>query len=190
MQNAQADFSQDDYNVQTAIGESPDNGWAVVPQTGQSHTAVFETHDNIAGPGIFTIRLVQNFPDGQHTLGRFRISVTNAPRPITVDGQPANIADILAVAADKRTDKQKAELLAHYRNLDLELKQRGEALAAAKQPLPVDPKLVQLRDALAEASRPLPPDARLQRLRGDVELKSPSSWKRCVSRSPRIWPGP
>ena len=44
------------------------------------------------------------------------------------------------------------------------------ALAAAKQPLPVDPKLAQLRDVLAEASRPLPPDARLQRLRGDVDL--------------------
>jgi hypothetical protein len=172
LQNAHADFSQDGYDVQTAIGESPDRGWAVAPKMGQSHTAVFETHDNVAGPGIFTIRMVQNFPDGQHTLGRFRISVTNGPRPITVDAQPANIADILALADDKRTGKQKAELLAHFRNLDMELKQRTEALAAAKQPLPVDPKLAQLRDALTEASRPLPQNANLQRLRRDVELST------------------
>ncbi len=185
LQNVRADFSQDNYNVQTSVGESPDKGWAVAPQTGQSHVAVFETHDNIAGPGIFTIRLVQNFPDGQHTLGRFRISVTNAPRPISVDGQPASIANILATAADKRTDKQKAELLAHYRNLDLEFKQRGEALAAAKQPLPVDPKLVQLRDALAEASRPLPPDARLQQLHGNVER----SLKQLENVPPHVRPG-
>ncbi len=170
LQNVRADFSQESYNVQTSIGESPDKGWAVAPQTGRSHTAVFETHDEIAGPGIFTIRMVQNFSDGQHTLGRFRISVTNARRPISVNGQPPSIANILATPADKRTDKQKAELLAHYRELDQELKQRSAALAAAKQPLPVDPKLVQLRDALAEASRPLSPDAKLQRLQGDVQL--------------------
>jgi hypothetical protein len=172
LQNAHADFSQDNYNVQTAIGESSDKGWAIMPKMGQSHMAVFETHDNVAAGGIFTIRLVQNFPDGQHTLGRFRISVTNAPRPITVDGQPANITDILALTADKRSDKQKAELLAHYRGVDLDLRQRSEALAAVRQPLPVDPKLAQLRDALAEASRPLPPDARLQRLRRDVQLSA------------------
>ena len=39
------------YNVQTAIGESPDKGWAVAPQTGQSHTAVFETHDEYCRSG-------------------------------------------------------------------------------------------------------------------------------------------
>ena len=93
-------------------------------------------------------------------------------RPIAVDGQPANIADILAVAEDNRTDKQKAELLGHYRNLDMEFKQRTEALNVAKQPLPVDPKLLQLRDGLTEASRPLPQDAKLERLRRDVELSA------------------
>lgn len=172
LQNAQADFSQDGYNVQTALGESPDKGWAVVPRTGQSHTAVFEIRDDIGGPGIFTIRMVQNYPDGQHTLGRFRISVTNAPRPITFDQPPANIAAILAEAADKRTDRQKAALLAHFRSLDPQWKRSGEALAAARQPLPVDAKLLQLRDALTEAGRPLPSDANLQRLRGDVELSA------------------
>ena len=172
LQNAQADFSQADYNVQIAVGGSPDKGWAIAPQTGQSHKAAFETHDDLAGPGVFTIRMVQNFPDGQHTLGRFRISVTNSPRPVALDGHPQNIADILAVAADKRTDKQKAELLDYYRKFDQELKQHGEALAAAKQPLPVDSKLAQLRDALTDASRPLAADAKLERLRRDVELST------------------
>jgi len=172
LQNARADFSQDNYNVQTALGEVTDGGWAVAPKMGQSHTAVFETRDNLAGPGVLTIHMVQNFPDGQHTLGRFRISVTNAPRPLAIDGQPANIADILAVAADKRSDKQKAELLAHYRSLDAEWRRRSEALTAARQPLPVDPKLIKLRDALAEVGRPLPPDAQLERLRHDVDLSA------------------
>ena len=127
---------------------------------------------NVAGGGEFTIQIVQNYFDGQHALGRFRISVTNAARPLTLDAQPANIADILALAADKRTDKQKSDLLGFYRGLDAELKQLGDALAATKQPLPIDPKLTQFRDALAEANRPLPPDAKLERLRHDVQLSA------------------
>ena len=116
--------------------------------------------------------MVQNFPDGQHTLGRFRISVTAAPRPIGLDTQPPEIAAILAAAADRRTDKQKTELLAYYHTIDPELKQRTAVLAAAQQPLPVDTKLAQLRAALAEASQPLPPDARLEQFRRDVALST------------------
>ncbi|MGO8747978.1 MAG: DUF1549 domain-containing protein [Thermoguttaceae bacterium] len=75
-------------------------------------------------------------------------------------------------AQDQRTEKQKAELLERYRTLDPQWKQRSEALAAAKQPLPVDPQLSQLRGVLAEAGRPLPPDAKLEQLRRDVELSA------------------
>ncbi len=131
IQSAEADFSQGGYDVRTAIDGSPDKGWAVVPKTGQSHTAVFQLRDPIAARGVFTIRLAQNYPDGQHTLGRFRISATNAARPVSI-GQPERIAKILAVPADKRTAKQKADLLAHYRRIDAELKQRAGALAEAK----------------------------------------------------------
>ena len=169
LQSAEADFSQGGYPVQSAIDGTSALGWAIVPQTGRSHTAIFQLHDTIAGPGVFTIHMEQNFPDGQHTLGRFRISVTNAPRPVSL-GQPQKIAKILAVPSEKRTPKQKADLLARYRGLDVELKQRSEALAGAKQALPVDPKLVQLRDALAEAERPLPPDGKLEILRRDTDL--------------------
>jgi hypothetical protein len=172
LQNAQADFSQADYNVQAAISAPSDKGWAVVPQTGQSHQATFETHDDLAVPGLFTFQLVQNFPDGQHTLGRFRISVTNAPRPIAPDSRPQNIVDILAAAVKKRTDKQNTDLLNYYRGVDPDVKQRSAALTAAQQPLPVDPKLARLRETLAEVSRPLPPNVILERLRRDAELST------------------
>ena len=170
-------------------GKSPDKGWAVVPQTGQSHTAVFETRDVLAAPGIFTIRMVQNFPDGQHTLGRFRISVTNAPRPITLERLPANIADILAVAGDKRTGKQKAELLGHFRSLDPEWQQR-------RRPWPRrNGRCPSIRSWFNFARPWRKPAARCRRMprsNGCVATwnSAPSSWQRCVSRSPRIWPGP
>ena len=177
--------------MQIAVGGPPDKGWAVVPQTGQSHTAVFETHDNIAGPGVFTIHMEQNFPDGQHTLGRFRISVTNAPRPVTVGGPPANIADILAVAGDKRTEKQKAELLAHYRSIDAELKQRSEALAMAKQPLPVDTEArAASRRAGGSRSAAAPGcEARTSASR-HVETQSPSQLEKIRLTFAQTSPGP
>jgi WD40 repeat protein/mono/diheme cytochrome c family protein len=176
LQNAQADFSQGGYDVATAIDgkKAPtDNGWAVHPQAGQSHTAVFETKDNAgSGPGLFTVWLDQEFQDNQHTLGRFRISVTTVPRPVTLQGLPQSITDLLAVAADQRTDAQKAELLKFYRSQDSELKSREQAVAAAKQPRPIDPKLQQLRDALAEASKPVPIDPKLAGLRADAALST------------------
>lgn len=176
MQNAQADFSQAGYDIATAIDgkkAAAENGWAIHPQGGQNHTAVFETKDNAgSGPGLVTVWLDQEYQDGQHALGRFRISVTTAPRPITLQGLPQNINDLLAVAADKRTDAQKAELLKFYRGQDSELKNREQALAAAKQPRPVDPKLQQLRDKLAEASKPVPIDPKLAQLRADAALSA------------------
>jgi hypothetical protein len=50
--------------------------------------------------------LDQQYQDGQHTIGRFRISVTTAPRPINLDGLPKNIVEILALAGDQRSEQQ------------------------------------------------------------------------------------
>ncbi len=171
LQNAQADFSQASYDVTTAIDgkKAPtNNGWATAPQFGQTRTAVFETKQDVAA-GLLTFWLDQEFQDGKHTLGRFRISVTTSPRPVRLDGLPKNIADILAVAVDQRNDKQKGDLLNYYRGVDAELKKLQDAVAEAKKPRPEDPKLKQLRDRLAIASEPLPVDPKLTQLRNDVQ---------------------
>lgn len=176
LQNPQADFSQQGYDVATAIDgqKAPtNNGWATAPKTGENRTAVFETREDVGGsPGTLTFLLDQEFADGMHTIGRFRISITSAARPVLLDGLPKNITDILAVTADQRSDQQKAELLAYYRGTDAELKQREQAAAEARKPRVIDPQLQSLRDVLAEVSKPLPIDPRLAQLRHDVELSA------------------
>ena len=172
LQNAQADFSQQTYDVKTAIDgkKAPTgNGWATSPKFGQDRVAVFETKENVAA-GTLTFLLDQEFQDGQHSIGRFRISVTASPRPVRLEGLPKNVADILAIAADKRSDKQKDELLKYFRGVDGELKKLQSAVAEAKKPRPVDPKLAELRSALEKAKQPLPEDSRLVQLRTDVEI--------------------
>jgi mono/diheme cytochrome c family protein len=175
LEKARADFSQDGFGVQLAIeARKADRrkGWATVPKTGRNHTAVFQTRENVgAGPGILTFTLDHQYDEG-HVLGRFRISVTNFPRPITLDGLPKNIADILAVAPARCSDAQKADLLRYYAGVDEELSSRQQALAAARQPPPVDAKLQAFRDALAEVSRPVPIDPLLAQLRGDFRLSA------------------
>jgi mono/diheme cytochrome c family protein len=176
LQNAQADFSQDGYDVKTAIDgqKAPqNNGWASSPKLGVNRTAVFETKQNVgSGPGMLTFYLDQEFQDGQHSIGRFRISATTTPRPVTLDGLPQNVSAILAIAADKRNDQQKAELWKYYRGLDAELKKLQQNLAEANQPRPIDPKLVQLREHLTKASQALPVDPELTEMRNDVQMSA------------------
>ena len=68
-QNAQADFSQGGYDVTTAIDgqkAAANNGWAVHPQTGQNHTAVFETRKRrVPKRGPFTFWLDQEYQDSR-----------------------------------------------------------------------------------------------------------------------------
>ena len=175
LQNAQADYSQGGYAIATAIDgklAASNNGWATHPKTGVNRTAVFETKEDVGAKGgtTLTFSMVQQYQDGKHSIGRFRISATTSPRPVRLDGLPKNIASILAVAPDKRNGKQKSALSKYYRGIDAELKKHQQALAASKKPRPIDPKLKQLRDALAAASKPLPADATLVQLRRDVEM--------------------
>jgi WD40 repeat protein/mono/diheme cytochrome c family protein len=173
LQNAKAGFSQDVYNVTTAIDgklDTSNNGWAVAPQMGRNHEATFELKEKIAADGgvVLTFTLDQQFDSTKHSLGKFRLSVTSSKTPVDF-GVPAEIADILAVAADQRTDKQKEQLTKHLRSNDGELKKLENALAEAKKPRAPDPKLVGLKDALKKAEEPVRTDPKLVQLREDLK---------------------
>ncbi|MBW3539711.1 MAG: DUF1549 domain-containing protein [Planctomycetes bacterium] len=174
--NAKADFSQQGYDVATAIDGKrggTGNGWASVPETGKDHVAVFELktpeevpHD--AGT-VLTFKLDQQYSDGKHSLGKFRLSITTDPKPLSF-GIPADLKEILVVEAAQRSDEQKAKLLDFYQQSDAEWKRRSGAVAEAKKPLPEDPQLVALRTAVETASKPLADDPYVVRLRQDVEI--------------------
>ena len=48
---------------------------------------------------MLTITMVQKFPGKEHNLGKFRLSVTTAKTPISLNGPPEPIAQILEHAA-------------------------------------------------------------------------------------------
>jgi hypothetical protein len=113
---ASADFSQKDYPVAHAIDGKATTGWAILPQVGKAHNAVF-SFDGAVPAGKQTLRVTLDFqsPFAQHQFGRFRLSVTDAADPHQKSNLPANIADIMAVPSDKRAEAQKATLREYYR---------------------------------------------------------------------------
>lgn len=118
---ATATHSQNDWNIKGAIDGNPKTGWAILNQAGRPNSAVFEAEADLsnAKDSIFTIVFQQNHVN-QHTLGKFRLLVTNSSRPVRADGRsglPEQIAAILKLEADKRNAQQKQQLAAHYRTI-------------------------------------------------------------------------
>jgi hypothetical protein len=172
---ASADFSQANYEVAKAIDGQPGGanaGWAIAPQQGKDHTAVFNVEQPFGAEGGTLLRFVMHQPyDDSHTLGKFRLSVTTRKGPLP-SGIPENIKKLLEIAEDKRDDKQKAELTKYYLENDAEWKALEKGLADAKMPLPVDPKLKELRDQLAALEKVPRADPKHDRLRHDLDLST------------------
>ncbi|MGE0755585.1 MAG: DUF1549 and DUF1553 domain-containing protein [Pirellulaceae bacterium] len=136
LRNPSADFSQDGWSVTGAIDGQGGSGWAIMPAVNRNHMAVFETVSDISGDdggSVLTVELDQHYPDGTHSLGKFRISVTTSPRPVGVSHLPAQLATALTTPIERRTPEQAQQLAAHFQSLDPELTRLRAAVAQAEQ---------------------------------------------------------
>jgi len=106
---AQATFSQGAFDVSGAIGNNPATGWAIAPQFGRAHTAVFELRNPIAFSkgAVLTIRMDQLFAGKEHNIGKFRLSFTTTKLPLALNGPPPHLAAALAVEPSKRTPNRR-----------------------------------------------------------------------------------
>lgn len=143
---ATADFSQEAWAVAGAVDDNPDTGWAVMPEFGKPHTALFtfKTPVVFAKGAALTFTMAQRFPGRDHTIGRFRLSVTTAKGSPTLRVLPDAVTKILAVEPPKRTPAQRAELERYYRSTDKELQRLAQA--AAEVNVPTDPRLLGAQD--------------------------------------------
>jgi hypothetical protein len=80
---AVAAFSQKQFPVAHAIDADESSGWAIQPELGKPHTAVFALGAPIAVEAGSTVTLTLAFqsPHASHQLGRFRLALTDAPSP-------------------------------------------------------------------------------------------------------------
>lgn len=153
LEGAAADFAQGkdmaEFPAAAAIDGKTDTGWAVAPVFGKRHVAVFQVKEPPAFTGALRLTLTLDQQHGmQHTIGRLRLSLTAAPRPVGLDAVPDEIAAILRTAPDARTPEQKEQLARHYRTVDPELARLNQAVAehahAAPRPSANAPALAEL----------------------------------------------
>jgi len=111
-------------------GQGRPTGWAILPQTGQAHAAVFQFKQPLSLDGETSLVLsLEQFHGARHTIGRFRLSVSAAENPAAaLTGLPAQIASVLRVDPGKRDGKQKQSLADYYRRI-------APALADARKQL-------------------------------------------------------
>ncbi|MBI1902884.1 MAG: PSD1 domain-containing protein [Planctomycetia bacterium] len=158
LQNASADFAQGkdgkEFPPSAALDGNKKTGWAVAPQFGRDHVAVFETAADVAVEGGVRLTLTLGQHHGlTHTIGRLRIAATTSPRPVRAADIPNAVRGALAIEPAKRTPEQIAAVLKYYRTIDPEVA-KIEAIVgehAKKAPVRKDPSMAQ---AFAEMSTP------------------------------------
>lgn len=171
LRNPRSDFAQKDFDVAIAVKKgNRDRGWAVSPEGGFRHEAIFEFAKPIAydGGAQITVTLNQAFQNGKYVIGKFRIWATT--NPLVRFGTPKAVADAIKTPEAKRTPAQKAELAQHFLNQAKDFQTAKKSLAAARRPLPVDPQLVALETKFADSQKPIVIDPKLVQLRRDAEL--------------------
>jgi mono/diheme cytochrome c family protein len=124
LQHASADFSQSGYDIARAIDGKPGTGWAILPETGKPHVAIFETKSPIRAEKESKLTVTLDFNYGSaHSIGRLRISTTTHKPPLGAhSGLPAEVARILDIAPAQRTPEQRKTLSAYFRTIAPELK--------------------------------------------------------------------
>ncbi len=150
---AYADFSQQDWPVANAIDGKDDTGWAVLPQVGKAHWAIFTGDELELEPGA-TLRVTLSFASvhGQHLIGRFRLSASGDRQPAKEEAMSKEVREALAIEAAKRTAEQRRQISAYFRSITPLL----EATRRALEPLETSAKELdgRLRRCLVTAAAP------------------------------------
>jgi len=150
-------FQQNATNLSTASSVDADktSGWAIDPQIGKDHAAVFEFGEPVGFPGgtelVFEFEYNNNV---HHAIGRPRLAVTTRPAPVGFDGEAKGQAIVelcetlraggaLDAAAPERA-------VATYARLDAEALKRRAAVDAhlAAKPLPKPTKVLVTTEGL------------------------------------------
>ena len=121
LRNPSADFNQEGWGIARAIDGNLKTAWGIFPAVGKSHTAVFEAKTDLKiRKGDELVFTLEQQHGGGHLIGRPRLSITSAPKPVRAAPLPDRIANILALAPSARSTADQKELAIYHRNLRLD----------------------------------------------------------------------
>ncbi|HVW39619.1 MAG TPA: DUF1549 domain-containing protein, partial [Pirellulales bacterium] len=139
---AKADFEQADrpWAAKNVVDGDEASGWAIAPQFGKPHWAVFALKEPLvaAEPLYVRVRLSQQY-GSQHTIGRFKLSLQTGVEPgVTL---PEQVVKTLAVAPAERNDAQRQQLLDYFSGIAPATKELYAQLEKLKKQEPPKPEL-------------------------------------------------
>ncbi|HEV3026744.1 MAG TPA: PSD1 and planctomycete cytochrome C domain-containing protein, partial [Planctomycetota bacterium] len=122
-----ADFNQSGWTIAQALDGKPETAWAIYPEVGKSHYAVFELREPLdLGEGDSLVVVLEQLQGKHRLIARPRLSATSMAPPFRIDPLPPEIAKIVAVDPRERSRDQKVELAAWV--LDRKLQTEIDAL--------------------------------------------------------------
>ena len=153
-ERAVATFEQNSghLSVAASLEGRKGRGWALDPQFGKDHAAVFTTTKDFGFEGGTRLEFTLEFRvNDHHNIGRPRLSISTAPRPVDLEGSGPPEEFVNAIAAlvregdrDARdplarlSPEQRQALLAGYQSRDEEWRRLDAAVreVEAKRPQP------------------------------------------------------
>ncbi len=140
----QATFEQGGFAITSAIDNNPGTGWALSPELGKSHAAVFPIQGNVGNAdGLnLTFVLEQNYGSG-HSIGRFRLSATTDKNVRVGKTLPDDLLKLVSIADDKLTPAQQTEIRNRYLATD---KMYQELAQQASKVPPSDARVLAAQD--------------------------------------------
>lgn len=123
LKNPRATFEQPGLPITAVLDDDRTSGWAIDPQFGKDHAAVFEFDPpiDVNRAGGVRLRITMTFSGNiHHAFGRFRLAVTDQPSPVELLGQSISqqVREFLTLPASKRSAEQTRVLLDWYKLRD------------------------------------------------------------------------
>ena len=158
IQSAKADYSQPNWPVANAFDNDPKTGWAISPQQGQAHVAIFELSEpvNLAAGQCLKVALSQQYAGNSLLLGRIRLSFSQLAFE-NLSAEPQTFAEIAAIPRQLRSEQQQQQITDQYRRLNpdtaplrKQIEQLEQQIADARNQIPRTPIM---RDRPEERAR-------------------------------------
>lgn len=151
--NARATFEQKGLPVAAAIDDNPQSAWAVDPEFGKDHAAVFSTAEPFGFESGTSVTITLKFNNNvHHSIGRPRISLStqgDLPASVGPGGNEA-IMSLLAKSPAQLTADEKKRVYDWYKPQDPGWKQLDERRSAhaAQAPKPMLQKVLVATEGL------------------------------------------
>ena len=132
--SAASDHAQNDFPIAATIDRKGSTGWAIQPQEGKAHIALFAS-DAVDLPKGATVVVTLSFnaSHGRHLIGRARLSLTGDIDPLRDLGTPADVRTALAIPVATRSPEQRATVAVYFRSIAPSLAEHRSAIVALRQ---------------------------------------------------------